>query len=67
MALKRLENQIGSLEVTVHLIDVLQFREISNFVASKSNIVHQSPQLIVLKNKEIIYNQSHHAIEFTEY
>ena len=67
MALKKLENSIASLDQNVYIIDLLQFRNISNLVALKCNVVHQSPQLIVVKNRAVIYNNSHDAIEFKSF
>jgi bacillithiol system protein YtxJ len=34
-----------------------------NFIADELNEIHQSPQIIVLKNKEVVYRVSHHSIQ----
>ena len=51
-------------EVTVdfYYLDLLQFRAISNEIATRFGITHQSPQLIVLKNKKVVAHSSHHEI-----
>lgn len=47
-------------------LDLLNYRNISNKIAELTNIEHQSPQLIVWKNGEVIYNNSHNAIQVKE-
>lgn len=49
-------------EFPVYLLDLLSFRSVSNAVAEKFNVIHQSPQLIVLQNGKVIYAESHEAI-----
>jgi bacillithiol system protein YtxJ len=50
----------------LHYLDLLQFRSVSNFIAQTLNVTHQSPQIIVLKNRKVIYSSSHHAISPVE-
>ncbi len=47
----------------VHYLDLLQFRSVSNFIASFLGVQHQSPQIIVVKNESVVYHVSHEAIE----
>lgn len=49
-------------EVDFYYLDLLNFRDISNAIAEKLKVTHQSPQMILLKNKEVIYNASHDRI-----
>jgi bacillithiol system protein YtxJ len=44
-------------------LNLLRYRSISNLIASALKITHQSPQVIVLKNKEVVYHSSHHSID----
>lgn len=46
-----------------HYLDLLTFRAISNLIAQELKVTHQSPQIILLKNKQVIYTSSHHAID----
>lgn len=46
-----------------YYLDLLNYREISNEIANRYRIIHQSPQIIVLKNGGPSYNISHGAIE----
>lgn len=47
----------------VHYLDLLAFRGISDLIAREVNVHHQSPQIIVLKDRKAVYTTSHHAIE----
>lgn len=47
-------------------LDLLSYRSVSNFIAEELNVIHQSPQIIVLKNKEVVYKTSHHSIQADE-
>jgi bacillithiol system protein YtxJ len=43
-------------------LDILKYREVSNYVSQKLNVEHQSPQLLVVKEGVCIFNSSHNAI-----
>lgn len=67
MALNRFENEWnGETKATLYFIDLIKNREVSNKLAEKSNVFHQSPQAIVLKNKKTIYDASHSSISATD-
>lgn len=46
-----------------HYLDLLSYRSVSNLIAHVTGVTHQSPQVIVLKDKSAVYHVSHHAIE----
>ena len=46
-----------------YFLDLLVYRSISNEIESRFDVVHQSPQLIVLENGKAIYNASHQNID----
>ena len=50
-------------QVDIYEVDVIRNRAISQLIAEKLNIHHESPQLIVVKNGEVIHNESHNNIE----
>lgn len=60
--LKQFEKQTNIENIDFYFLDLLNFRNISNAIAQKFEIEHQSPQLIVLKNKKVITHASHHSI-----
>lgn len=43
-------------------LDLLKHRPLSNLMAEKYGVVHQSPQVIILKNGEVVADTSHHMI-----
>lgn len=47
----------------LYFLDLLKFRDISNEIAEITGIYHQSPQCIVIKGKEIVYDESHSSID----
>jgi len=63
MVLKQFENQFENMShVDFYYLDLLQFRNISNAIALKFGVPHQSPQLIVVQNKKVVADASHHDI-----
>lgn len=65
MVLRQFEKEYDLEEGTVKLyfLDLLRFREISNKIASKFNVPHESPQLLILKDGKVVHDSSHSAIE----
>ena len=47
----------------IYFIDLLKHRDVSDLVAELTGIHHQSPQAIVIKGKEIVYDATHSAID----
>ena len=48
-----------------YYLDLINYRPISNRIASDFGVIHQSPQIIVLKNGTAVYNTSHHNINIS--
>jgi bacillithiol system protein YtxJ len=44
------------------LLDLLNHRDISNEIAARYQIEHQSPQVLVIKNKQATYVANHNGI-----
>jgi bacillithiol system protein YtxJ len=66
--LSRLERNWKEEEMTTvksYYLDLLSFRDISNRIAELFDVEHQSPQVIVLKDGEAVFNKSHFDIDFT--
>jgi bacillithiol system protein YtxJ len=68
MALKQFENEydLSDNEVTTYFLDLITFRDISNEIASRFNVVHQSPQLLLIVGGKSVYDVSHSAIDADE-
>ncbi len=66
VALSRLERAGLNNNIDWYFLDLLQFREISNVLATTFNVYHESPQILLIKNGECIYDQSHNGIVMAE-
>lgn len=64
MALKSFEKEysIDQSEVDIYFLDLLNYRDLSNEIADRLKIQHQSPQVLVLKNETVVYSDSHYSI-----
>ena len=64
MALKQFENEFD-LEgnVTPYYLDLLNHRDISQEIATRFEVYHQSPQLLLIKEGKSIYDASHSDID----
>lgn len=64
MVLKRFENEFDLQDkVDTYLLDLLEHRDISNEIASRFGVYHQSPQLILIKDGKSVYDVSHESID----
>ena len=69
MAENRLERawvdeEIPSME-TYHL-DLIQHRNVSDYIASTFSIPHESPQVLIISDGQCIYHNSHMGIAYHE-
>lgn len=48
--------------VKLYFLDLLSYREISNEIANRFKVRHESPQMIVLRDKNVIHHASHQGI-----
>lgn len=50
----------------IFFLDLIQYRELSNKIASELAVDHASPQLILVEGGKSIYNASHNMIQSSE-
>lgn len=50
----------------LYYLDLLNYREISNEVGYKFQVMHQSPQLLIIKNGRVVAHASHGDINDVE-
>lgn len=64
MVLRQFENEFDteSGKVKLYFLDLISYREVSNQIASKFNVRHESPQIILIKEGESVYDASHSSI-----
>lgn len=64
MALKQFEREFNLNDtVDAYFLDLIEHRDISNEIAQKFNVYHESPQLILIKNGKAVYDVSHSDID----
>ena len=68
MAKSRLERDwiFNDNEVKTYYLDLITYRTVSNAIEEKFGLEHQSPQIILIKNGEIVYHNSHSGITVAE-
>lgn len=49
-----------------YFLDLIAHRDISNAVAERYGVMHQSPQVLLIQEGKCIYNNSHFGISFEE-
>jgi bacillithiol system protein YtxJ len=64
MVLNQFQNnaEFDEEKVLLLYLDLLEHRDISNEISNRFGIMHQSPQMIILKNGEAVHHSSHSAI-----
>ena len=64
VAMGRMSSEIKG--VNFYLLDIIAHRNVSDEVAERFNIVHQSPQAFIIHQGNCIYNTSHLAISSSD-
>ena len=64
MALKQFEKEydLGKKQIEPYFLDLKQYKTLSNLVASHFGVHHESPQVLMIKNGNAVYNESHGGI-----
>ena len=57
---------ISETQMDLYYLDLHSYREVSNEVGYKFQVLHQSPQLLVIKNNVTVTHASHGAISEIE-
>ena len=64
MALNGFErNWTGNAKCELYFIDLIKNRDVSNKSVELTGVHHQSPQAIVLRNSNVIYDATHTSID----
>ena len=64
MVLKRFESKIETIHENYNyfILDIIRYRSLSNSLAKRFHVQHESPQLIIIDNGEVTYHDSHYGI-----
>lgn len=52
--------------IAPYFLDLIAHRDISGEVAKRYNVTHESPQVLLIKDGECVYHNSHFGISFDE-
>lgn len=68
MALNRLEKLENAFyeKANFYYLDLIAFRDVSNAIADKLSVHHESPQVVWVENGECTYDASHMEIKCSE-
>jgi bacillithiol system protein YtxJ len=65
MVLKEFEKSynLTDNQVKLYFLDLLQNRDLSNEIAARFKVIHESPQLLIIKNGLVVHHDSHNSID----
>jgi len=66
MVLSRLERSNAPANIEFNFLDLLSHQNISRKIAEDFKVYHESPQVLLIKNGECIYDESHLGITMDE-
>ena len=55
-----------SERITPYYLDLIAFRSVSNLVAERFGIPHESPQVLLIQKGKVTYHESHYGISYAE-
>lgn len=66
VAKSRLERGEAPSNADFYYLDLIAYRSLSNQIAEQFGVYHESPQILVIKNRECVYDESHSGISLDE-
>lgn len=66
VALRRLNNADVKPDADYYFLDLIRYRSLSDTIAHDFRVHHESPQLLLIKNGECVYEESHLGIDMPE-
>src|SRR5204862_7760460 len=66
VAKNRLERSTPPQDADFYFLDLIQHRTISGKIAETFSVYHESPQILLIKNGECVYDESHSGISMDE-
>ena len=53
-------------KVTPYFLDLIAYRDLSDLVAKEFKVPHESPQVLLIKDGEAVYDNSHYGISYED-
>jgi len=66
VALQRLQKIDQPADIDFYFLDLLSYRGLSNKISETFKVYHESPQVLVIKDGDCIYDESHLSISMNE-
>jgi bacillithiol system protein YtxJ len=66
VAKSRLDRAQTPSDIDFYYLDLISYRSISNKVSQVFKIHHESPQILLIRNGECVYDESHMGISMQE-
>jgi bacillithiol system protein YtxJ len=66
VALQRLQKVAQPSDVDFYFLDLLSYRGLSNRIAEVFKVAHESPQILLIRDGECMYDESHMGISMHE-
>ncbi len=66
MAKSRLDRNEQPQELDFYYLDIINNRNLSNKIAKDFEVLHQSPQVLIINDGQCVYNESHSGIHMDE-
>ncbi|PZX58380.1 bacillithiol system protein YtxJ [Algoriphagus ratkowskyi] len=57
---------VDNEKVTPYFLDLIASRDLSDLVAKEFRVAHESPQVLLIKNGQAVYNNSHYGIAYAD-
>ena len=66
MTKSRLERSRQPDNIDFYYLDLINYRSLSNKLAEEFNVLHESPQILLIKGGKCVYDESHTAIRMED-
>ena len=66
VAKSRLERGTPPSNVDFYFLDLIRNTPVSNKIAEEFSVFHESPQVLLIKNGECVYDESHSGISMAD-
>jgi bacillithiol system protein YtxJ len=66
VALQRLQKVSQPSDIDFYFLDLLSYRGLSNKIAQEFNVPHESPQALVIRDGQCVYEESHMGISMND-
>lgn len=66
VALQRMQKVSQPADIDFYFLDLLAYRSLSNKIVEIFKVPHESPQVLVIKNGECVYDESHMGISMND-